>query len=139
MGFVFICVDRGSAKKLVIETLQLWRIPFIDVGMGIEKVGAGLTGILRTTTSTPQYRKHVQKRIDFADNDPEGVYDQNIQIAELNALNAAQAVIKWKKLLGFYHDLEKEHNSTYSIDCNLLTSEETVEAPDSIAHEAVEA
>jgi molybdopterin/thiamine biosynthesis adenylyltransferase len=135
MDFVFICVDRGSAKKLIIEKLELWGVPFIDVGMGIEKVGTALTGILRTTASTPQYRKHAQKRIDFTDDDPEGVYKQNIQIAELNAFNAAHAVIKWKKLVGFYHDLENEHNSTYSIDCNLLTSEETIEAPDLIADE----
>lgn len=135
MDFVFICIDRGSAKKPIIEKLESWGVAFIDVGMGIEKVGTGLTGILRTTTSTPQYRKHVQKRVDFTDDDPEGVYNQNIQIAELNAFNAAQAVIKWKKLLGFYHDLESEHNSTYSIDCNLLTSEEPIEAPDLIANE----
>jgi hypothetical protein len=135
MDFVFICVDRGSAKKLIIEKLESWNMPFIDVGMGIEKVGTGLTGILRTTTSTAQSSKHVQKRVDFTDDDPEGVYNQNIQIAELNAFNAAQAIIKWKKLLGFYHDLEKEHNSTYSIDCNLLTSEETAETPYFIADE----
>lgn len=135
MEFVFICVDRGSAKKLIIEKLESWGVPFIDIGMGIEKVGTGLTGILRTTASTPQYREHARKRIDFTDDDPDGVYDQNIQIAELNAFNASQAVIKWKKLLGFYHDLEKEHNSTYSIDCNLLTSEETVGAPELITDE----
>lgn len=127
MNFVFICVDKGPIKKLIIEKLEDWGISFIDVGMGIEKCGTGLTGILRVTTSTPDYRKHVSKRISFADDDPDGVYNQNIQIAELNALNAALAVIKWKKLFGFYHDLEKEHNSTYSIDCNLLTSEERTE------------
>lgn len=129
IDFIFICVDKSSAKKLIIEKLEEWGISFIDVGMGIEKVETGLTGILRTTTSTPNYRDHVQKRVSFVDDDPDGVYNQNIQIAELNALNAAQAVIKWKKLLGFYHDLEHEHNTTYSIDCNLLTSEETTEKP----------
>jgi len=126
MNFVFICVDKGPVKKLIIEKLEEWGISFIDVGMGIEKSDTGLTGILRVTTSTPDYRKHVSKRISFADDDPDGEYNQNIQIADLNALNAALAVIKWKKLLGFYHDVEKEYNSTYTIDCNLLTSEEKV-------------
>jgi molybdopterin/thiamine biosynthesis adenylyltransferase len=124
MDFVFICVDKGPVKKLIIERLEEWGISFIDVGMGIEKYETGLTGILRVTTSSPGYRKHVRERISFDDGDPEGLYNQNIQVAELNALNAALAVIKWKKLFGFYHDLEKEHNSTYSIDCNMLTSEE---------------
>jgi len=135
MNFVFICVDKGPVKQLIIEKLEGWGISFIDVGMGIEMVDTGLTGILRVTTSTPEYRDHVRQRISFADDDPEGVYNQNIQIAELNAFNAALAVIKWKKLLGFYHDFEKEHNSTYSIDCNLLTSEEKAGALDDLAAE----
>ncbi len=51
-------------------------------------------------------------------------YDRNIQVADLNALNSALAVIKWKKLCGFYLDYEKEHHSTYTIDCNMLTSDD---------------
>jgi hypothetical protein len=41
-------------------------------------------------------------------------------VADLNALNAALAVVKWKKLCGFYLDFEKEYHSTYGIDCNAL-------------------
>lgn len=133
--FVFICVDKGPVKKTIIEKLEEWDISFIDVGMDLENIDTALTGILRVTTSTPEYRQHVSKRICFADDDPEGVYNQNIQIAELNAFNAALAVIKWKKLLGFYHDLEKEHNSTYSLDCNLLTSDERREQPQQLTAE----
>jgi hypothetical protein len=55
-------------------------------------------------------------------------YDADIQIADLNALNAALAVIKWKKLCGFYHDEVHELHSTYTIDCNMLLSEDGNEA-----------
>ena len=41
-------------------------------------------------------------------------------MAELNALNAALAVIKWKKIRGFYNDLTHELNSEYVIDGNKL-------------------
>ncbi|MGB7493085.1 MAG: hypothetical protein WBW05_01660, partial [Candidatus Acidiferrum sp.] len=51
-------------------------------------------------------------------------YNRNIQIADLNALNAALAVIKWKKLFGFYRDLKFEHHSQFSIDTNLLLNED---------------
>jgi hypothetical protein len=34
------------------------------------------------------------------------------------------AVIKWKKLCGFYRDLQREYHSTYSLDVNMLLSEE---------------
>ncbi|CAN2525454.1 MULTISPECIES: hypothetical protein [Burkholderia] len=48
------------------------------------------------------------------------MYASNIQVADLNALNAVLAVIKWKKLRGFYRDLDREHHSTYTTDGNLL-------------------
>jgi hypothetical protein len=39
-------------------------------------------------------------------------------------LNAVLAVIKWKKMCGFYQDLREEHHSTYSINVNQLTNDE---------------
>jgi hypothetical protein len=65
-----------------------------------------------------------KQRIPLSKVDDGNEYDRNIQTAELNALNAALAVIKWKKLCGFYIDLEKEHHSTYSIDGNEMTNED---------------
>jgi hypothetical protein len=41
-------------------------------------------------------------------------------VADLNALNAAMAVVKWKKIRGFYRDLERAHHSTYTTDGNML-------------------
>ena len=49
-----------------------------------------------------------------------GEYERNVQIVELNALNAALAVIRWKKFRGFYLDLEGEMQSTYTLDGNHL-------------------
>ena len=41
----------------------------------------------------------------------------------MNALNAALAVIKWKKLFGFYRDLENEHFSAYTLDGDSIVNE----------------
>lgn len=126
MDFVFLCVDRSDVKRPIIEKLEELGIPFIDVGMGIEFVDGQLQGIVRVTASTPEKRDHVRhkKRIGLSGGDADGVYTRNIQIAELNALNAALAVIKWKKLFGFYRDLEQEHFSTYTLDGNLIINED---------------
>jgi hypothetical protein len=120
--FAFICMDAGEAKQLIVERLEALRVPFVDVGMGLELVDGSLGGILRVTASTPQKREHVhQGRISFAGGGEENdLYSSNIQVADLNALNAAMAVIKWKKIRGFYRDLEREHHSTYTTDGNLL-------------------
>ena len=123
MSFVFMCME-GPAKKLIVEKLEEFRLPFIDVGMGVYLSEGSLGGILRVTTSTPAQRDHVRKRVSFADDADRNEYATNIQIAELNALNAALAVIKWKKLAGFYQDLDFEHHCTYTIGGNMLRNED---------------
>jgi hypothetical protein len=122
--FVFVCVDKGSPKKMIVEKLEEFNIPFTDVGMGIQSSGDALGGIVRVTTSTAQKRDHFRSRVSFADAPGDDDYHRNIQIADLNALNAALAVIKWKKLFGFYRDLKSEHHSQFSIDTNLLLNED---------------
>lgn len=126
MDFVFLCLDKGSAKKPIVEKLEELQIPFIDVGMGVELVDNTLHGVLRVSTSTINKREHVRgkNRISFADGDGNNDYSRNIQIADLNALNASLAVIKWKKLFGFYGDFDQEHYSTYTIDGNTLFNED---------------
>jgi len=119
--FAFISMDAGDVKKLVVQKLEAIGVSFVDVGMGLELVDGTLGGILRTTTSTPEKREHVhQGRVSFAGSKEENVYSSNIQVADLNAFNAIMAVIKWKKLKGFYRDLENEHHSTYTTDGNML-------------------
>jgi hypothetical protein len=119
--FVFICIDAGAAKHLIVQRLEALGIAFVDVGMGLELVDGSLGGILRVTSSTPDKREHVHDgRISFAGGDENDLYASNIQVADLNALNATLAVIKWKKIRGFYRDLEKEHHCTYTTDGNML-------------------
>jgi hypothetical protein len=117
VDFVFICIDDGKAKKPIVEKLLAQGTPFIDVGIDVMIVdGANmLIGVISTTTGTPDKHDHIEKRISFAA-DANDLYARNIQIAELNALNATLAVIKWKKVCGFYQDLTKEHNTTYTIN-----------------------
>ena len=128
MNFVFLCLDKGSQKQAIVDRLEAWGTAFIDVGMGVQLVDDALLGVVRVTTSTPQKRDHIRdkKRIPFTDGDGHNEYSQNIQIADLNALNASLAVIRWKRLCGFYKDLEGEHFSAYEIDGNHLLNEDHV-------------
>jgi hypothetical protein len=78
-------------------------VPFIDVGMGLKKRDAGLTGSMRTTVFLPDRAAAVRAQNYASEADePENEYRRNIQIAELNALNSALAVIRYKQLRGFY-------------------------------------
>jgi hypothetical protein len=117
--FVFLCME-GNAKKAIVRKLEDLNLPFIDVGMGVYLADQSLGGVLRVTTSTQNRRGHVwdKHRIPFSEGEGPNEYDKNIQIADLNALNAALAVIRWKKLFGFYVDQENELYSTYMIGGN---------------------
>jgi hypothetical protein len=125
LDFVFICIDKGEVKKLIFEKLEGLEVPFIDTGIGVDRVDDSLIGMVRTTTSATKRRSHVWNgRIGFAD-DENDAYSSNIQIAELNALNAVFAVMKWKKLFGFYNDLENEFDSCYNLNVNNITNNDS--------------
>ena len=125
LDFVFLCME-GKGKRPIVEKLENLGIPFVDVGMGIAINGDCLRGQIRTTTSTPTKRNHVyeKNRIAFTTADEVNEYDKNIQVVELNALNAALAVIKWKKLFGFYADDATEHFSVFVISGNEMINED---------------
>jgi molybdopterin/thiamine biosynthesis adenylyltransferase len=121
LDFVFICIDKGHPKRDIVAFLSAIGASFIDVGMGVFVGDSNLLGIQRVTASTPSHREFIEKHVSFDDGKDD--YASNIQIADLNMLNAALATIKWKKLCGFYQDMEHEHHSTYTINVNLMLSE----------------
>lgn len=121
MSFVFICIDDGPSRKLIAESLDAWGIPYVDTGMGLYATDGSLGGIVRVTASMPGRTGGLGARASFADGSEQNEYRQGIQIAELNALNAALAVVSWKKLRGFYVDVAKEHHSTYGVEAQAMT------------------
>ncbi|WP_426359378.1 hypothetical protein ACPUVO_03790 [Pseudocolwellia sp. HL-MZ19] len=125
--FVFISVDNGAVKELIFNHLIRMKVSFIDVGIGIQKHDDKLSGILRTTTGTADKYDHLSKNVSFVNSD-ENEYTTNIQLPELNSLNASFAVIKWKKLNGIFHDHDEEFDSTYTINANMLLGNDYVAA-----------
>lgn len=123
--FAFISMDNGKAKRAIVDWLISNGVMFIEVGMGIIRAPAGLQGIVRVVSSTPEKQDHINGRVSFSrDDEAENEYSTNIQIAELNALNAALAVIRWKRMIGFYRDGGREYSTTYQIATGELCNEE---------------
>lgn len=129
--FVFLCVDKGPVRKLISEFLQAQQIPIIDVGMEIMMgpEAKSLIGTCRTTMSTPAKSDHFARHVPMMNDAADDLYRKNIQVADMNALNAALAVIKWKRFCGFYQDLYQVHHTTYSINSQSLTRDEMVGIP----------
>lgn len=127
LDFIFMCFDKGSIKKLIVERLESLDKSFIDVGISVESVdNECLIGTMKVISSKSGCRDFVRtkNRISFIDANDEDLYNDNIQIAELNSLNACLAVIKWKKYLGFYQDRNHENFTLYSTnDHNFLEND----------------
>ena len=120
MRFVFLAIDDPTAKKVIVDFLLIERIPFIDVGMDLSlDRDVSLRGQVRVTVGTPVVTEHIQQVISFADGPENDVY-RNIQVADLNMLNAALAIIRWKKWLGFYGDDANEYHSLYNVQTGSL-------------------
>jgi hypothetical protein len=122
-NFVFLSMDAGPAKKTVIDHLREWEIPFVDCGMGLTRVENSLRGTVRVTSGSPGRYDQVERRVSFGDITADE-YDLNMQTADLNMLNAAMAIIRWKKFCGYYIDSTDERHSSYVVSSNLLLSNE---------------
>ena len=129
LDFVFVAVDNNETRGWLLPALNEMGVPFVDVGMGIEKTDDKLLGVVRTsfreTLNSSAARRGEGGLRDV------GEYERNVQIVELNALNAALAVIRWKKHRGFYLDLGREGRSTYTIDGNHMSNKRLGNADDS--------
>lgn len=120
LDFVFVAVDRNDVRAWLLPALSEMRVPFVDVGMGIEEADGKLLGIIRTTFNEARPSSVARSGTPVAEGANE--YQRNIQIAELNALNAALAVIRWKKHREFYLDLGGEAGSAYTLDGNHMSN-----------------
>ena len=125
--FVFVCVDKGRARRTVCEYLVSQGIPFVDVGMDVvlNADTLELDGTCRVTTGAQDKSDHIARCVPMDDDESDVVYRQNIQIADLNALNAQLAVIKWKQLFRFYEDVPQSNQTTYTVALQSLTRAES--------------
>lgn len=115
--FAFVCIDNGDARKEIFDLLIELKIPFIDVGLGLKRSNAGpLSGMLRTTYFSEENAGKVRKKkLANESEDPNNLYKTNIQISELNALNACIAVMQYKQLKKFYDGDSASFNTLFNI------------------------
>lgn len=125
--FAFVCVDKGTSRASIIELLVSMQIPFIDVGMGLSRKSGKLKGLIRTSYfSTDEDQIIKEKELVPLTDNPDGMYKTNIQIGELNALNACLAVIRFKQLRGFYMESAVNYDLLFDIsDMKIVGSDLT--------------
>jgi len=108
--FVFVSVDDGPARRLIIDWLSANGVPYVDCGMGLNRSAVGLSGFVRVTGGD---RKAFDDNVGTVrlpvENAKEDEYRKQAQFTELNALNATMAVIRFKQHFGL---LDREDEAT---------------------------
>jgi hypothetical protein len=103
LDFVFISVDDGPSRRLIVDWLSSRGIPFVDCGMGLNRVLGGLNGMVRITGVDRQaYERTINTAYLPTAEAKQDEYRKQGQIAELNALNAALAVVRFKQHFGLF-------------------------------------
>ncbi|MGQ8844693.1 ThiF family adenylyltransferase [Serratia sp. TSA_7] len=124
--YIFLSVDRADVRALVVKHLLGTSASIIDVGMGVHVVNdtQKIWGVCRVTALTQAHHDHSIRTLPLTDNADADAYRTNIQIADLNALNAMLAIGMWKRLCGFYADNTDALHSTYVTHLNELGNSE---------------
>lgn len=121
--FVFLAAADAEERPKIMAWLRERGIPFIDVGMGISQGDAGLTGLVKLTTYLPDGNVPLPTKPAVPPGQDD--YSTNIQVADLNALNALLAVIEWKRWLGFYATHSPATEVVYKLYLNELRNGDT--------------
>lgn len=120
--FVFLALDHGPSRISIADWLSANGVPFIDCGMGLNRAAVGLNGVVRVTGVDRAAYEATARTVHLPGGDPEGgEYRKQGQIAELNALNAALAVVRFKQ---HFHIYDREdtnasiilETSTFEVD-----------------------
>lgn len=109
--FVFMAAAEAEEKPTILAWLRDRGIPAIEVGMGIRDEGGRLSGLLAVVNHFPGIPGSVMSASTGGANE----YDRNIQVADLNCLNAMLAVGNWKKHLTYYAEAQPVDETIYRI------------------------
>jgi len=125
MSFVFLAIEGGTVKRELVTALEDLGVSFVDCSLGVVRPQDRdvLLASVEINASTPENRATVHEKVDFGTVDEDDPYADNIQIAELNALNAVLAVLWWKKHAGIYYSPTRYHHQRVHVPFSRLINE----------------
>lgn len=127
--FAFVCVDKGTSRAEIFDLLISKKIPFIDVGMGLNRRHGPLSGMLRVTYYSAEDAEEVRAMglAELTDSE-NNEYRRNIQTPELNAMNACLAVLKFKQIRGFYFQEGSDFHLLFGVEDIRIVGENEIQS-----------
>ncbi len=100
--FVFICIGADGENKIdIMKYLLNNAIPFVDTGIGVKVDNGRLRSNFHTTIITDAFTEEFPESFVSQDTEDDEVYPSNIQIAEINALNACSGCYCLEEIPGY--------------------------------------
>ena len=119
--FVFVSIGDSPDKSKVIRHLAQKGIPSINTGIGMSLDNGNLRGSAMVATIQKTEIADTQDgKTSVGQTEGNDEYN-NIQVADINAVNACLATIKWKQCLGVYQDGVKKEVALYNINSGNIT------------------
>lgn len=118
LDFVFIAIDDAETRAALCERMEWTGVPFVDVGMGIERQRGEVRGSLQVFFSgrdAKRWRIGIPTVV--------GVGEQEyhiLQLADLAALNASLAVGVWRRHIEQYAGGSEDWLVRYSVERHTL-------------------
>lgn len=78
LDFVFIEMDSGNCKRVIVDFLRTHSISFIDTGIGIVRTEVSLIGTTRSTLSIRGNTQTADQHISYAEADKD-LYQSNME------------------------------------------------------------
>ena len=118
IDFVFVAIDKEEHRTALCEFLEQMRVPFVDVGMGIELGQGQVRGSCQVFFSGEDPERW---RIGIPTVEGAGEKDYyDLQLADMGALNAALAVGTWRRHIGQYESEKRDWLIRYLMESNDL-------------------
>ena len=112
--FGFIAVDNDNGRQLACEAFHESGVPFIDVGMSLQRDEAGIVaGSIRVVTARP-YDDSWKLAIPKVDQTGQEIYGR-LELPDFGATAAARAVLAWRKARGQVEPAQAPKCSVYHI------------------------
>jgi hypothetical protein len=125
---VFVCVDSGHARRLIADTLAASDTVMFDTGMGVQmNANSELFAIVRLSTLDRASATEAARNMPMSANEDGNLYGTNVQVGDLNCLNAYLAVEAWKKRCGLYFGRARPHLTTYTTASALMAANDANE------------
>lgn len=120
---VFLCVDRAEPRRFILDALAGSSTTLIDVGMGVRMNSANaLVGQCRVSVVDAHRNADAIATLPMAGANDDNLYTTNIQVADLNMINAGLAIHAWKTRVGFYASMASTHLTVFATSNSTLAT-----------------